>query len=151
MPKYRGCRDCCTINSNCVLWMLWSDKKKQAQNENVIPSFRYWYVLCSISVYMQPFPPPFGDIQLIVTVLFHRSNSHTDSGEAKVEREQFVLGNTTSPSCTASWFDLEASRINVSNETLHTRRPCQRACTRPTTGAARARWHKDITAGQTLP
>jgi hypothetical protein len=45
----------------------------------------------------------------------------------------------------------KASHTNVSEETPYTWWPCQRACPWPATGVARARWDKDIPAGQTLP
>ncbi|KAK6322548.1 hypothetical protein J4Q44_G00073400, partial [Coregonus suidteri] len=45
----------------------------------------------------------------------------------------------------------EASSTNVSEEMPYNWRPCRRAFARPTTGVARARWDKDIPAGQTLP
>jgi hypothetical protein len=52
---------------------------------------QYWGRNCarpprSIFIYFfTPFSPQFRGIQLVVTVLSHRCNSHTNSGEAKVE------------------------------------------------------------------
>ena len=75
----------------------------------------------------------FLDIQLVVTVLSHRCNTRTDWGEAKVESHATLLhqcdgGNTVQL----------ATEVSV-------HRPG-----RPQ-GVARARWDKDIQAGQTLP
>jgi hypothetical protein len=50
----------------------------------------FWFVACTSvvwSVFLPPFSPQFCGIQLlVVTVVSHRYNSRTDSGEAKVER-----------------------------------------------------------------
>ena len=73
-----------------------------------------------------PFSPQFSGIQLVVTVLSHRCNFRTYSGEAKVES---CASSETQPS-EATLLKLEASRTNVSEETPYTWRPCRRALRR---------------------
>ena len=70
----------------------------------------------------------------------------TDSGEVKVETH---ASSETQPYQAALLLP-EASRTNVSEETLYNWQPCQRACARPARGITRARWDKDIPAGENL-
>ena len=67
--------------------------------------------------YFTPFSLQFRDIQLVVTVLSHRFNSPTDSGEAKHDPAK--------PHCFLTHCSLnpEASRTNVLEETLYNWRP----------------------------
>ena len=65
---------------------------------------------------------------MVVTVLSHRCNSRTDSGEAKVESHASseTQPSQAAPTCQAV-LNPEASRTNVSEETLSSWRP-ESAC-----------------------
>jgi hypothetical protein len=103
---------------------------------------------------LPPFSPQFRGIQLlVVTILSHRFNSRTGSGETKVESHASskTQPNQAKPHCflTQRASNPEASHTNVSGlgpgdlVSVH--------CARPTTGVASARFDKDIPTGQTLP
>ena len=93
-------------------------------------------------------------LQLVATVLSHRCDSRTDSGEANVE------------SCASSETQPNQAALLLHTNAHLTRKPaapmCWRKhrtpgdrvsvhCARPATGVASAQWNKGIPAGQILP
>ena len=95
------------------------------------------------------FLPLFHGIQLVVvTVLPHRCNSRTDSGEAKVESH---TSPETQPNQAASWHNAHPTRKPAAPmcQRKH-RKPSDLVsvhCAQPATGVASARLDKDIPAG----
>ena len=91
---------------------------------------------------------------LVATILSHRYNSRTGSGETKVESH---ASSDTQPNQAALL--LNTARIQpgsqphqcVEGNTVHLATLVSTHCTRPATGVTSARRDKDIPTGQTLP
>jgi hypothetical protein len=91
---------------------------------------------------------------LVATILSHRYNSRTGSGETKVESH---ASSDTQPN--QAVLLLNTARIQpgsqphqyVRGNTVHLATLVSVHCTRPATGVAGARWDKNIPTGQALP
>jgi hypothetical protein len=93
-------------------------------------------------------------IVVVATILSHRYNSHTGSGETKVESH---ASSDTQPNLAALL--LNTVRIQpgsqphqcVGGNTVHLATLASAHCPRPATGVADVRWDKDIPTNQALP
>ena len=104
---------------------------------------------------LSPFLPNFRGIQsLVITILSHRYNSRTGSGETKVESH---ASSEAQPNQAALL--LNTARLQpgsqphqcVGGNTVHLAPLVSAYCARPATGVAGARSDKYIPTGQTLP
>jgi hypothetical protein len=98
-------------------------------------------------IFLTSFSHQFHGIQLflVATILSHRYNSRTGSGETKVESH---VSSGTQPNQAALFLNTAHIQpdTNVSEATL-----ASAHCARPATGVPGARWDKDIPTGQALP
>ena len=110
--------------------MLWKQKWLLSFFNNFL-NFLFIYLSFFLFYFFTPFSPQFCGIQLLVaTILSHRYNSRTGTGETKVMLPP--IHNPTKPHCflTQRASNPEASRTNVSEETPCTWQPWL-ACTAP--------------------
>ena len=111
--------------------------------------FLYHFSVSKAYIFFTPFSPQFRGIQLlVVTILSHRYNSHTGSGETKVKshasseiqpHQAALLLNT------ASFQPGSQPHQCVGGNTVHLATLVSVHCTRPATGVTGA------TTGQALP